>query len=170
VRAWCARDPQRRISLALSGTLAPEHPYSWEQLSPKNAGKLMGLPVVYTANAHLYRDELLATIKHAEGRPAWHLPETPPEFYLASLQSEERVPGKRLIRGRMTECMVWQPRATTLPDGRQVTRSDNHWWDCEVCLEALRHILQLHAKPNQGPNGSAQAIVSAAARNSRIGR
>ena len=161
VRSWCARDPRRRISLALSGTLAPDHPYSWEQLGPKNAGKLCGLPVVYTANAHLFRDELLETIRGTEGRPAWHIPSDAPAYYMASLQSEERIPGKRLVRGRMTECLIWQPRVTTLPDGRQVQRSDNHWWDCEVCLIALMTILRLttHQARTQDPHATARAMV-----------
>lgn len=143
IRRWCAEEPRRRISLAMSGTLAPDHPLSWEQANAKNAARLCGLPIVYTGNAHLFRDELLEHMRRAPGRPAWRIPMDAPPFYRESLLSEERVMGRRVIRGRVVEALVWRPRTYQLPDGRTIERSDNHWWDCEVCQMALVTILGL---------------------------
>jgi len=162
IRTWCAADPRRRISLAMSGTMAPDHPYSWEQASAKNAHRLCGLPCVYVANAHHYRDELLATMRAQPRR--WHLPADAPPWYTDSLTAEERVPTRRLVRGRVVEGLIWRPRTYALPNGRVVERTDNHWWDCEVQQVALVSVLRLFDAPATTPNTAAAWVRQAARR------
>jgi hypothetical protein len=146
IRQWCARDASRRVSLTGSGTMDPTRPWGFQKLSPKNAQILAGLPIVYTWNTQLYRDELLLLLRGHPDRPRWRIPVDAPQWYRDSLQSEERVPRKIISRGRSTETVIWQPRTVTTPTGSVHARSDNHWWDCEAMQVALVSILDLFAQ------------------------
>jgi len=148
IRQWCARDPSRRVSLTGSGTMDPSRPWGFQKLSPRNAQILAGLPIVYTWNSQVYRDELLLLLRGHPDRPRWHIPTDAPQWYRDSLQSEERVPRRTISRGRSVDVVVWQPRSVTTPTGSVHVRSDNHWWDCEAMLVALVSILDLFRLPD----------------------
>ena len=161
IRQWCAQDPNRRISIAGSGTMASDTPWSEMRPSAKNHMRMCGLPIVYYYNSNLFRDDLFEHIRRAAGRPAWNLPADAPDFYQASLVSEERIPQDAVIRGRPVRRLIWIPRTWTDPQGGVHVRKDNHWWDCEVEQVALVAILGWIRVPTAGAPVTAQAFVSA---------
>jgi hypothetical protein len=142
IREWCARDPRRRLSVSFSGTMAPDLAWAEHQLTPKNAHRLCGLPVVWVGNHALYADELYDLMRAAVGKPAWILPHDAPDWYRASLTSEHRTVLDLVTKGRRTSKSVWEPRMYTDPQGRRFTRNDNHWLDCErlqlLCVAICR--------------------------------
>ena len=141
VRQWCAQEPRRRYSLSMSANMSPDTTHATQYLNAKNAHILCGLPTTYAANAHLFRDVLMARIRGVPGQPRWRVPTTAPAWYRDSLTSEERVPGKVRIKGRIVDGYIWRPRRIALPSGQFRDRTDNHWWDCEVMQTAITTII-----------------------------
>ena len=131
IRAWCAKDPRRRLSISFSGTMAPDAAWSEIPLTPKNAHKLCGLPMVWYGNHGLYADTLYDLIRGAPGQPAWRIPPDAPDWYRASLTSEHRTVEETTIKNRRVSRSRWEPKEFTDPQGRRFTRNDNHWLDTE---------------------------------------
>jgi phage terminase large subunit GpA-like protein len=131
IRAWCAKDPRRRLSISFSGTMGPDAAWTEIPLTPKNAHKLCGLPLVWYGNQHLYADELYDLIRGLAGKPAWRIPPDAPDWYRASLTSEHRTVVDALVKNRRISRSVWQRKEFTDPQGRRFTRNDNHWLDTE---------------------------------------
>lgn len=141
IRQWCAQDKARRVSIAGSGTMAPEYSFNEQRLSPKNADRLCGLPVAYYYNANLFRDLLALRIGgHASVMP-WHIPPDAPEFYRDSLTAEERVWQETTIKGRPVRRSIWRPKQWTDERGQVHVRRDNHWFDAEGQCLAVTIIL-----------------------------
>jgi phage terminase large subunit GpA-like protein len=138
IRQWCAKQPQRRLSIAGSGTMAPDNPWSEIKSSPQNRAKLAGLKRVWFFNAHSHRDYLSAAMQAAP--QAWFIPPDAPEFYTESLTSEERVQEMVSTRGRRQLRMIWRPREWEDEKGTMHVRTDNHWFDCEVQQMAVVNI------------------------------
>ena len=140
---WVSKDPSRRICVRGDPRLPAGIP--WQEVvdaahtkrrTPKPAGVRE-----YRIAPHYWRSELAARIARLAGHPQWWLPHDPPEFYLASLTSEEQVIEKRRIPGAgWHDAVVWKPRAINATDGTTTLRKDNHWWDCEADLCAIASI------------------------------
>jgi phage terminase large subunit GpA-like protein len=65
--------------------------------------------------------------------PPWSLPDDPPDAYLKSLTSEERIAEIKTIPGEgKRPVLVWKPRTVYDHRGQVTVRTDTHWWDCEV--------------------------------------
>lgn len=135
-RRWLAKDPRKRLSLQGNAGMSPDYPYTERRPDHKSQAKTMalfcGLPALYTFNANLFRDDVFDRLRAATGLPGWHIPGDAPAFYRESLQSEERIARTAMSRGRQVSVFVWQPKTYVDPQGIPHTRSDNHWWDCEV--------------------------------------
>jgi hypothetical protein len=141
IRQWCAQEKTRRLSIAGSGTMSPEHSFNEIRLSPKNADRLCGLPVVWYYNANLFRDLLALRIGgHASVMP-WHIPPDAPQFYTDSLTAEERVYQETTIKGRPVRRSIWRPKQWTDERGSVHVRKDNHWFDAESQALATTFIL-----------------------------
>lgn len=147
IAKWCMREKGRRLAISGSGTFSPDHPYSERRPTHKTLQRFHGLPVMYSYNSHMFRDFVFDRMRGAEGEPAWLLPPDVPDWYVESLQSEERVPDVSHLYGRIVNRYVWKPREWVDPQGRLHVRNDNHWWDCEVGWLALLTILGWFAEP-----------------------
>lgn len=132
IRQWCLQDPARRLSIAGSGTMSPEHSFNEIRRSPKNADRLCGLPVVWYYNANLFRDLLALRIQNHASVMPWHIPPDAPDFYRESLTAEERVYQDQTIKGRPVKRSIWRPKQWTDERGNVHVRKDNHWFDCET--------------------------------------
>lgn len=149
IREWCAKDGRRRLSISFSGTMDPSTAWNQHVLTPKNAHKMCGLPMVWYGNQHLYADELHDLIRGSAGKPAWRLPPDAPDWYQASLTSEHREAIETLIKGRRVTKGLWQRRQFTDTQGRTFTRNDNHWLDAERLQLLLVAICRWLAPPAQ---------------------
>lgn len=141
IRSWCAQDRAKRVSIAGSGTMSPEHSFNEVRASPKNADKMCGCNVYYYYNANLFRDLLALRVNgHASVMP-WHIPPDAPDFYRDSLTAEERVYQEQTVKGRPVRRSIWRPKQWTDERGQVHERRDNHWWDCENQALAITIIL-----------------------------
>jgi phage terminase large subunit GpA-like protein len=161
IRQWCAREPMRRVSIAGSGTMSPETPWSEIRQTPRNAPTLCGLPVVFYYNAHHFRDDLFEVMRGAPGRQKFNVPANAPRFYLDSLQAEERIQEQAVIKGRHCIRSIWRPRQWTDERGVLHMRRDNHWLDCEVMGHAAVTLLGWFAQHIEQPAITAADYVSA---------
>lgn len=142
LRRWCAQAPRRRVSLGGSGTMSPDTPWAELRRSNRNAHRLQGLPVAFYFNAHLFRDSLAEAMR----TDRWRIPTDAPDWYMASLGSEERVSLPVTRRGRRSIDTFWRPKEWTDENGQLHTRRDNHWWDAEVMQLALVAVLGWYSK------------------------
>ncbi|MFM2053762.1 MAG: hypothetical protein RL456_1799 [Pseudomonadota bacterium] len=141
IRSWCAQDKVRRLSIAGSGTMAPDHSFTETRASPKNADKMCGCAVYYYYNSNLFRDLLALRIGNHPSVMPWHLPADVPDFYRDSLTAEERVYQETTIKGRPVRRSIWRPKQWTDERGIVHVRKDNHWFDTETQALAATIIL-----------------------------
>lgn len=131
---WAAGDPGRRIlvrgSDSLIGTGIP-----WEE-APRSRRKGRARPEgveEYRFDPSFWCDELWDQLLHKPGMPRWTAPDDMPEFYTNSLVSEAPHDEERRVAGEGRRLVrIWEPRSYQDKDDNLVTRSDNHWFRCEV--------------------------------------
>lgn len=91
----------------------------------------------------------------------WHLSANPggqpindekhPNFYLRSLNSQDRtVETRRVTGGGYQEVVIWVPRVTSQTDESTSVRKDLHWADCEKMQLAVVDIFGLDKVPEHG--------------------
>jgi hypothetical protein len=132
IRQWCARDPRKRMSILGSGTMAPSNPYAVIKAdTAEKVRRLCGLRQAWVWNQPWFADLLYSHIEQLDGYPAWLIAGDEPAYYTDSLTSEERKEDLALVRGRRVSVARWQPRTYRTVKGDEVTRTDNHWLDCE---------------------------------------
>lgn len=142
VRAWCAKDQRRRVSIQGSGTMGEEYTHSEINANAKNNHRLYGLVRAYVINSQFFRNLLYERIRGAGHVPPWHIAPDAPAWYRDSLASEERIGQDTVIRGRPVQRLVWVPRRWVDSRGTWHERTDNHWFDAEVQALALTVVLR----------------------------
>lgn len=145
---WAAEAPRRRICVRGDVRLQPGE--TWRLVPPAEPGRATRTSkpaevVEYRLHPHHWRDELEACITGQAEHP-WHLPgrDTVPDFYLRSLNAEDRsIETRRVTGGAFEEVVVWVPRVTSQTDDSTTVRKDLHWADCEKIQLAVADIFGL---------------------------
>jgi hypothetical protein len=160
---WAAEQPKRRIVVRGDSRLRPGE--TWRVVPPPDPSKPSRSnrpPEVneYRIHPHHWRDELEQCITGESDLP-WHLSANPggqpvnddkhPNFYLRSLNSQDRtVDTRRVTGGGFEEVVIWVPRVTSQTDESTSVRKDLHWADCEKMQLAVVDIFGLDKAPENG--------------------
>lgn len=144
---WAAGDTSRRRLLRGDPRLPDGVPWLEVVDDPKKRRKTPKPSGVreWRISPHYWRDQFWDRLRGTSAPRVW-MPSDAPDYYKASLTSEERVMETRRIAGGFRQVCVWRPRVITSTADRTTYRDDNHWWDCEASLAALINILG-HDKP-----------------------
>lgn len=142
---WAAEKVTKRICVRGDVRLQPGE--TWREVPPPDPKKPSRTNRPhdvheYRIHPHHWRDELEQAINGKSLLP-WHLPgrSSIPDYYLKSLNSEDRViQSRRIVGGGMEDVAVWIPRVTSQTDDSTSVRKDTHWADCEKIHLAIADI------------------------------
>ncbi len=134
IQTWAAANPNKRGVLV--GRFWPDFLYrariGGSKKEERNRKIITGAKV-FNYHSNAYATELDARMRALPGSKKWNLPDDAPPDYLGSLTSEEQV--LELVRmpnfSSKQPQLVWKPRTIHDQQGRIMTRTDNHWLDCE---------------------------------------
>lgn len=150
---WAAGEPSRR--LCLRGDVRMQPGETWREVPPPDPSKASrtSRPAEvheWRIHPHAWRDELEERLSGRRG--GWHIPTTAPDFYLKSLNAEDRIiENRRQVGGGFEDVAIWVPRVTQSTDESVTVRKDIHWADCEKMQLAMAEILNLNTAPDPSP-------------------
>lgn len=136
-----------KLAEGLPWELVPEQSLTRKAKNPKPAGVRE-----YRIAPHLWRDRLWARMTRAPGSPGWWIPSDVPDWYLASLTSENQIMARVRTAGGFKQVPVWAPRILTSSGNVVTFRTDNHWWDSEADSLAVADIMGWLKPPPPPPD------------------